>query len=278
MSSKRGNAQVAAALRRTESVAKERTTNAPTGKSGDKGTPESGKQPKVQKGKSPEKNNPKGKGTPESGQQTKLHKTKSPPKGGGTRHDKEDNSEDEILFGTEERVRGRPTPRQRAQQEAEKVQAVYKTNQAKTKSASRDEGISNSRDKTLDNEIPSGDDEQPVDDNYQLGSDLDDDQNQDEGRRSAKGACREDADHEDLTDNTKRKTRDKNPSKKPVVQKSASSTLLDPFDTDDDDQVRKRKPRNKPYSNEKTVRTDPLQKRKHYEKPNELKGGRRQNK
>ena len=199
MSSKRGNAQVAAALRRTESVGKERTSNEPTGQSGDKGTPESGKQPKVPKAKSPDKQHPKGKGTPESGKQTKLHKTKSPPNGGRTRHDKEDNSEDEILFGTEERVRGRPPPRQRAPQEAEKVQALPATNQAKTKSASRDEGLSNSREKTLDNEIPSGDDEQPVDDNSQLGSDVEDDQYQNEDRRSDKGAWREDGDNEEAS-------------------------------------------------------------------------------
>jgi hypothetical protein len=145
MSSKRGNAQVAAALRRPDSVAKERSTNAPTSKSGDKGTPDSGKQPKVSKAQSPDNQHPKGKGTPESGKQTKFHKTKSPPNGGRTRHEKDNNSEDEILFGTEERVRGRPPPRQRAPQEAEKVQELPKTNQAKTKSASRDEGIPKSR-------------------------------------------------------------------------------------------------------------------------------------
>ena len=277
--SKRGNAQVTAALRRTESVAKEPTTNASTGKSGDKGTPESGIATKVHKGKSPDRQHQKGKETRGSSKQTKLQNTKSPPNGGGNRYDKEVNSEDEILFGSQVRVRGRPPTRQRAPQEAEKVQALPATNQAKTKSASRDEGLSNSREKTLDNEIPSGDDEQPVDDNSQLGSDVEDDQYQNEDRRSDKGAWREDGDNEELTDNTKRKTRDKNRPKQPVVHKSASTnrTLLEPFETDDDDQLRKRKPRNKPYSNEITVRKDALQKRKHYEKPNELKGGRRQN-
>jgi hypothetical protein len=67
MSTGRGSAQVAAALRRTGSLTKEKSTNAPNGNSHEK-SPTS-------------RPPPKGRGTPEPGKQPKLPKTKSLNKG-----------------------------------------------------------------------------------------------------------------------------------------------------------------------------------------------------
>ena len=88
MSSGRTPAQVAAALRRTGSLPKEKNTNAPIASSGDK-SPAS-------------KHAAKSKGTPESGKPAKLPKTKTPPKKGAeTTQEGEANSEEDLLFGPE---------------------------------------------------------------------------------------------------------------------------------------------------------------------------------
>ncbi len=55
-------------------------------------------------------------------------------------------------------------------------------------------------------------------------------------------------------------------------------TLQEPFEADDEKQGRKRKPRNKPYSNDKAVLFNRLKERKHYDKPKEFRDGRRQKK
>ena len=247
MSSSRASAQVAAALRRTGSVPNETNTNAPKGNSGDN---------------SPTTKHPaKGKGTPESGKPTKLPKTKTPPKKGrGTTNEREANSEDEILFGAEEPTRRRQPPRQRAPREAEIVQKMPRINIGKNST----KNAQNQYKKTSDDELPSGDEEQPdhlqnlPKSRSQQGSDKDDDQNQEEDEQYNQGACNEDGDNEELANNTRMERRDKNPTRKPLLAKRASITLQDPLETDDDEQVRKRKPRNKPYSNEKTVQNDPL--------------------
>jgi hypothetical protein len=264
MSSSRATAQVAAALRRTGSVPKETNTNAPKSQSA---------------ANSPTTKHPgKGKGTSESGKPTKLPKTKTPPKKRrGTTNEGEGNSEDEILFGPEEPSRRRQPTRQRAPREAEKVQNMPRINVGKnsTKNAQNQYKL------TAEEELPSADEEQP--DHLKnlskspsnQGSDNEDDQIQEDDEQLNEGASNEDGDNEELANNTSLERRDKNPTRKPLLGKRASITLQDPLETDGDEEVRKRKPRNKPYSNEKTIQNDPLKKPKHYDKPNQFRGGRR---
>ena len=256
MSSSRANAQVAAALRRTGSVPKETNTNAPKGRSA---------------ANSPSTTHPaKGKGTPESGKPTKVPKTKTPPKKGrGTRNEEEANSEDEILFVAEEPPRRRQPTRQRAPREADNV------GKNSTKNAE------NQYKQTSDDELPSGDEEQPnplknlPKSRSNQRSNKDDDQTQEEDEQDNDGPCNEDGDNEELANNTIMERRDKNPTRKPVLATRASVTHQHPLETHDDEPVRKRKARNKPYYNEKTVQNDPLKKSKHYDKPNQSRGGRR---
>ena len=268
MSSGRTPAQVAAALRRTGSVPKEKTTNAPIASSGDK-SPAS-------------KHAAKSKGTPESEKPAKLPKTKTPPKKGAeTTQEGEANSEEELLFGPEEPTRGRPPPKQRVTMDADKGQKLPKTNVAKTKSPSRGEGRSIGRGRRADDELPSGD-EAYHDDVHNVpklrskkGSDGDDAYNAEEDRQFNEGGSDEDGNNEELDDDTRMPSRDNNQRKKPMLDKSRNISLQDSLHIYDDDLVRKKRARNKPYSNDKKVPNDALKKRKHFDKPNQLKGGRR---
>jgi hypothetical protein len=262
MSTGRGTAQVAAALRRTGSVQKEKQTNEPNGNPREK-SPTS-------------KHATKGKGTPEQGKRPKLPKTKSPKNGVGTTKEREGNSEDDILFDADEPTMGRAPQRGRAILESNKVQKSPKTNVAKKKSARRSPSKTNGRDRTSDDKIPSDvegqtDEEQTSPKSCSpQGSDKYEEVNKEDGIH-----CNEDGADEEQPNTTQKRSRNKNPRMQPVFDKSTSITLEDRSEGDDDQQVRKRKPRNKPYPLEKKVRNDRAMEQKHYDKKNECRLGKR---
>jgi hypothetical protein len=193
-----------------------------------------------------------------------------------TTKEREANSEDDILSDADEPTMGKAPQRRRAILESNKVQKSPKTHVPKRKSAQRSPSKTNGSDGTSLDKIPSGvegkNDAESTSTTScsQQGSDKDDERHEEDGRH-----CNEDGGDEEQPNTTQKRSRNKNPRMQPVIDKSSTITLEDASEGDDEQQVRKRKPRNKPYPLEIKVRNDRAMEQKHYDKKKECRLGKR---